>query len=139
MGSAGLANCMRRRSGTPAMPGAIFGAMLGAMLGLTAGVGEKADSAALLVLMVPMPKSVAAGFRIERSVLDSYGQTQLSDQTVEHVIVLVGQPILADLQGNVPVAEAARAKSWRFAVLATDNACAVALTTTSTVLSSSRR
>ena len=72
-----------------------------------ADVGVSSVRAALVLMVFRMGVSVfvATSFGFEGPLFDDNGQAKRADHVVEHVVVSVGQPVRADLQGDVPVAE----------------------------------
>ena len=49
--------------------------------------------------------AISAGFRLERRFFDSDGESQAAHHVVEHMIVLIAQPVIADLQSDVTITE----------------------------------
>jgi hypothetical protein len=48
---------------------------------------------------------VSTGFRLKRRLLHHDSESQAAHHVIEHVIVTVAQPAIADLQGHVSIAE----------------------------------
>ncbi len=72
-----------------------------------ADVGVSSVRAALVLMVFRMGVSVfvATSFGFEGPLFDDNGQAKRADHVIEHVVVSVGKPVRADLQGNVSVAE----------------------------------
>ena len=56
------------------------------------------------VLVSMRAGAVSASFRLEWSLLDIHRESQAAHHLVEHVIVLITQPLGADLQRDMPIA-----------------------------------
>ncbi len=49
--------------------------------------------------------AIGAGLRLERRLFHGDGKAEAADHLVEHVIVLITHPAIADLQRHVPIAQ----------------------------------
>ena len=49
--------------------------------------------------------AVSAGLWLERRLFDSDGEAQAANHLIEHVIVLITNPAVTDLQRHVPIAQ----------------------------------
>jgi len=56
------------------------------------------------VVILVVPVAVSTDFGFERSPFKGHDQAQCADHAVKHVVVLVGEPVRADLQRDVAVA-----------------------------------
>ena len=72
-------------------------------------------------MSMSMSMSVAAGFGLEGPSFLTHRESQRLDHGIEHVVVLVGQPVSADLHGHVPIAQVVGRPAQLMSVLGARN------------------